>query len=117
MLFYGSKGTICFYFKGLLISSFPLTEKKTVQAYLNQGEELIYNAKGIHIKSQIKMYLQFCNMMYNRKKNNQPIFRSDHINFLCCLTALMRLKIIDNNIEDGDLNGYLNGYMVFQKKK
>ena len=55
------------------------------------------------------MYLQFCNIIYNRKKNNKPIFRSDHINFLCCLTALMRLKIIENDVT--------NGYMCFGKKK
>jgi len=110
MIYYGSHGTICLYYKGLLISSFALTNKKTIQAYLNQGEELIYQSKGI---TQIKMYLQFCNIIHNRKINNKAIYKSDHINFLNCLTALLRLKIIHNDIEDGELNGY----MVFQKKK
>jgi len=112
-IYYGSHGTLCLYYKGLLISSFALTNKKTIQAYLNQGEELIYQSKGIPIKTQIEMYLHFCNIIHNRKKNNQAIYRSDHINFLNCLTALLRLKIIYNDIEDGELNGY----MVFQKKK
>lgn len=93
----------------MLISSFALTNKKTIQAYLNQGEELIYKSKGIPIKTQIKMYLHFCNIIHNRKINNKAIYKSDHINFLNCLTALLRLKIIDNDD--------INGYMSFQKKK
>lgn len=112
-IYYGSHGTLCLYYKGLLISSFALTKKKTIQAYLNQGEELIYKSKSIPIKTQIKMYLYFCNQIHNRKINNKAIYKSDHIFFLNCLTALLRLKIIHNDIEDGELNGY----MVFQKKK
>ena len=54
MIYNGSEGSICFYFKGLLISSYPLTKKKTLEGYLNQGEELIYKSKGIPIKVQIK---------------------------------------------------------------
>ena len=108
MLFYGDQGTLCIYYKGLLISSYPLTTQKTIEAYLHQGEELIYKSKDIPIKLQIKMYLQFCNVIHNRKKNKQAIFKSDHINFLNCLTALLRLRIIENDES--------NGYMAFQKK-
>ncbi len=108
MIYYGNCGTLCMYYKGLLISSYPLSHKKTLERYLLQGEELIYKSNMIPIKTQIKMYLIFCNQIYNRKKNNQAIYRTDHINFLNCLTALLRLKIIDNDD--------LNGYMVFQKK-
>lgn len=109
MIYWGTGGTLCMYYKGLLISSYPLTNKKTIEAYLNQGEELIYQSKDIPIKLQVKTYLHFCNIIHNRKINNQPIYRSDHINFLNCLTALLRLKIIEND--------ELNGYMTFQKKK
>jgi len=109
MLFYGSKGTICFYFKGLLISSHPLTKKKTLDAYLYHGEHLIYQSKGKNILYQIKVYTQFCNKIYRKKKNNQKICTDDHIYFLYCLTALMRLKIINNDES--------NGYMCFSKKK
>ena len=34
---------------------------------------------------------------------NKPIYRTDHHLFLCCLMALLRLKVIDND----DDNGYL----------
>lgn len=108
-IYNGSQGSICFYYKGLLISSYPLTKYKTCQAYLNQGEELIFKSKGIPIRIQIKTYLTFCNQIYSRKKNNQPIRRSDHIYFLNCLSALLRLRIIDNDES--------NGYMCFKKKK
>ena len=107
-IYNGTQGSICFYYKGLLISSFPLTKKKTCEAYLRQGEELIYTGKGIPIKIQIKTYLQLCNEIYNRKKNNLGIRRSDHINFLSCICALLRLKIIDNDEQ--------NGFMCFPKK-
>ena len=108
-IYYGNKGSLCLYYKGKLISSFPLSTKKTFQRYCNQGEELIFKSKGINIKTQIKTYTHFCNMILNRKNNNQPIRRSDHIFFLNCLMALLRLKIIDND--------ELNGYMIFKKPK
>jgi hypothetical protein len=109
MIYNGSHGSLCFYYKGLLISSYPLNKKKTVEAYLQQGEELIYKSKGIPIRVQIKTYLHFCNEIYRRKKNNLAIRRSDHIYFLNCITALLRLRIIDNDD--------LNGFMCFSKKK
>jgi hypothetical protein len=109
MIYNGSNGSVCFYYKGLLISSYPLSKFKTLDKYLNQGEELIYKSKDIPIKTQIKMYIHYCNMIYLRKKENKPIYRQDHIFFLNCLTALMRLRIIDNDEQ--------NGYMTFKKKK
>ena len=106
-IFEGSEGSICFYWKGKLISSFPLTKNKTYDRYLLQGESIIKKSKDINIKNQIKMYLLFCNMIYNRKINNKPIYRTDHLYFLNCITALLRLKQIENN--------ELNGYMTFPK--
>lgn len=109
MIYNGSEGSVCFYYKGLLISSYPLSKFKTLNKYLNQGEELIYKSKGIPIKSQIKMYTHYCNVIYLRKKENKPIYRQDHIYFLNCLTALLRLRVIDND--------ELNGYMCFYRYK
>lgn len=109
MLYYGNQGTLCFYYKGLLISSFPLSNRKPIERYINQGEAIIMESKGIPIKTQIKAYILFCNMIFNRKINNQGIRRSDHIHFLNCITALLRLRIVEND--------ELNGYMVFKKKK
>ena len=109
MIRQGCKGSLNLYFKDVLISSFPLTNKKTVQQYLNQGEHLIMQSKGIPIRIQIKTYLDYCNVIKRRKENNQAIYKSDHIMFLNCLFALMRLNLI----EDDDANGYL----IMNKKK
>ena len=108
-IFQGTHGSICLFYKGILISSFPLTENKTIKRYLYQGDEMIRSSKGIPIMIQIKTYLQLCNMVYARKKASKSIRRSDHIMFVNALTALMRLKIIDN---DDD-----NGYLECQRKR
>tara|TARA_Y100001972_G_scaffold128687_1_gene191024 strand:+ start:12715 stop:13044 length:330 start_codon:yes stop_codon:yes gene_type:complete len=105
----GSEGSLNLYFKGLLISSYPLTKKKTFERYFYQGEYLIRKSKHIPIKLQIKTYLKYCNMILNRKKNKQPIYASDHIMFMNSLFALMRLRIIDDDES--------NGYLIMKKKK
>jgi len=109
MIYNGSEGSLNLYYKGLLISSYPLTKKKTFENYFYQGELMIRQSSGIPIKLQIKTYIHFLNTIHNRKINKQPIRRSDHIYFLNCLFALMRLKII----EDDEANGYL----IMKKKK
>jgi len=105
----GSEGSLNLYFKGLLISSYPLSKKKTFERYFYQGEYIIRKSKHIPIKLQIKTYLKYCNMILNRKKKKQPIYASDHIMFMNCLFALMRLRIIDDD--------ELNGYLIMKKKK
>jgi hypothetical protein len=103
MIKQGTKGSICFYYEGLLISGFPLNKTRTTNGYLFQGEYLIRISKGIPIMTQIKTYTHFCNVMHTRKREGLPIRRSDHELFISSLTALMRLNIIDND----DMNGYL----------
>ena len=102
-VYQGSEGSICLFYKGIMISSYPLTETKTVDRYLYQGDAMIRSSKGMPIKLQIKTYMYFCNMIHTRKKNNQPIRRSDHVMFMNSLMALLRLRIIEND----DDNGYL----------
>ena len=109
MIYNGTRGTLCLYYKGLLISSFPLSNIKTVEKYLYQGEYLIRKSKGIPIRLQIKTYIHFCNEIYRRKRDKLPIYKSDHELFLSSLSALLRLRIIEND--------ELNGYMDFPKKK
>ena len=40
-IYYGSQGTICLYFKGKLISSFPLSVKKTIDKYFGYLSTII----------------------------------------------------------------------------
>ena len=53
MIRQGSKGSVTFFYKGKLISSFPLTEKKTLERYLYHGEHLIIQSKEFNIKHTI----------------------------------------------------------------
>lgn len=108
-VYYGSQGTICFYYKGLLISSFPLTKVKNEAFYLELGERLIRTSKGIPIMERIKYSLKYINNIHSRKTKNLPIYKSDHQLFTTSLMAMMRLKIIDNDDE--------NGFMAFKHKK
>tara|TARA_R110000822_G_scaffold309719_1_gene439982 strand:- start:318 stop:674 length:357 start_codon:yes stop_codon:yes gene_type:complete len=103
MIYQGKQGSICFYYKNVLISGFGLSKKKTLEAYLYQGDHLIKQSKGINIKDQIKMYIHFCNVIHKRKLNKQRIQYEDHIYFISCLSALLRLRIIEND----DANGFL----------
>ena len=101
MIYEGSQGSLNLYYNGLLISSFPLTKKKTFEQYKYQD--------NLNIKLQIKTYKYFCNMIYERKKNKQAIRRSDHELFISSLFALLKLKVIEN---DSD-----NGYLTMSRKK
>tara|TARA_R110001632_G_scaffold129641_1_gene243715 strand:- start:40 stop:396 length:357 start_codon:yes stop_codon:yes gene_type:complete len=105
----GEHGSICLYYKGLLISSFPISKKKTENYYLDMGEQLIRNSKCIPIAERIKYSLTFMNQMYSRKKKKQAIYAEDHQLFCASLLAMMRIGIIDNDID--------NGYYIFPKKK
>jgi len=105
----GSQGSICLYYKGLLISSFPLTKKKDKQFYFDIGEKLIKESKNIPIDQRIRFSLKFINQIHSRKIYNKPIYKSDHELFCASLLAMMRLRIVDNDSE--------NGYMIFPKKK
>jgi len=111
MIYNGSHGSLNLYYKGLLISSFPLSKKKTFETYQYQGEYLILKSmrENLKIKQMIFTFTHFCNMIHKRKLNKQPIRRSDHEMFISCLFGLMKLKIIDNDNE--------NGYLIMPKKK
>ena len=111
MIYNGCNGSLNLYYKGLLVSSFPLTKKKTFDRYKYQGEYLILKSmkEKIKIKQIIFTLTHFCNIIYDRKKDIQAIRRSDHEFFLSCLFGLLKLKIIDNDES--------NGYLIMNKKK
>lgn len=110
-IYNGCNGSLTLYYKGLLISSFPLTNKKTFERYKYQGEYLILESmkENKKIKDIIYTLTYFCNMIYNRKKNKKAIYRSDHQLFLSSIFALLKLKIIENDNE--------NGYLIMPRPK
>lgn len=103
MIYQASKGSICFYYKGTLISGYGLNTKKSVDAYLYMGDHLIKESRHVNIKQQIETYINYCNIIHTRKNNKQKITQIEHQLFVSSLCALLRLKIIDND----DNNGYL----------
>ena len=111
MIYNGCNGSLNLYYKGLLISSFPLTNKKTFDKYKYQGEYLILKSmkEKFKLKQIIFTLTNFCNIIYERKKDNKAIRRSDHEFFISCLFGLLKLKIIDNDES--------NGYLIMNKKK
>ena len=106
MIYKGSRGNLSLHYKGIMISNYPLTKKKTYERYKYQGEYLILDSlkKNLKIKVQIYTYLNYCNLIHQRKLNHQPIRRSDHELFISCFFALIKLKILE---EDNDMNGIL----------
>lgn len=110
-IYNGPDGSLNLYYKGLLISSFPLSKKNNFKAYEYQGEYLILKSmrEKLKIKQIIYTFTNFCNIIYSRKKNKQPIRRSDHEMFISCLFGLLKLKIIEND--------ETNGYLIMKKKK
>lgn len=99
MIYEGKNGSLNVFLNDLLICSFPLTDKKTYERYKYQGEYYILNCfkENINIKQQIEMYYKFCNIIYVKKKNKRPIWRSDLRMFMSMIFALIKLKIIDED--------------------
>ena len=93
------KNNLVLFFKDFIIGSYPLTDLKTYERYKYQGEYLILESlkSNIDIKSQIYVYLKFCNVILQRKKNKMGIHRSNYELFLNCIFALIKLKILDED--------------------
>ena len=53
MIYKGSRGNLSLHYKGIMISNYPLTKKKTYERYKYQGEYLILDSlkKNLKIKS------------------------------------------------------------------
>ena len=116
-IYNGKWGSFNIFWKGLLISSFPLNKpNKDAARYIYQGDYLLLQVlrdpkhKHTKIFEHIKVLYHFCNQIYKRKLNKQTIRRSDHELFLSSVMALEKLKIIDSDDPE-------NGYFIMPKKK
>ncbi len=99
-------GSVSLFWKGLLISMF---EREKEENFMEEGEYLIRQTKGVPIKEQILTYKLYCDVIYKNKKKKSRITYDDHSLFRKCLFALMRLGIVEN-----DEN---NGYLCMIKRK
>jgi len=97
MIYPGSEGSLNLYWNDLFISSFPLSKKKTLEVYEEQGTHLITEAlrDGVQINKLKNVFTLFCAEVYKRKINKQSIYRTDHELFLCSIFGLIKLKHID----------------------
>ena len=91
-------GSVSLFWNGLLISMF---EKEKEENFMEEGEYLIRETKGVSIKKQILTYKLYCDVIYTNKKNKNRITYDDHYIFRKCLFALMRLGIVENDEKYG----------------
>ena len=97
------KQDIVAFWKDTLICKFRINNYCNINYFKTQAENLILN--GIRnlnrpIKEQIQVYIHFCNIVLKKKKTDKHINDKDKLLFMCCLFALVRLKIIelDDNV-------------------
>jgi len=107
----GKNGSISLFWKGTLISIYPLSDEYDFDYYYSCGEDIIKKSKemGYNIKEQITVYFGFLNKIERRKRENLPIYASDHDKAGHALFALLRLRLIEND--------ELNGYLIMPKRK
>ena len=91
-------GSVSLFWNGLLISMF---EREEEENFMEEGEYLIRQTKGVPIKQQIITYKLYCEEIYKNKKNKKRITYEDHSLFRKCLFALMRLGIVKNDEKYG----------------
>tara|TARA_R100000654_G_scaffold75180_1_gene111834 strand:- start:1541 stop:1894 length:354 start_codon:yes stop_codon:yes gene_type:complete len=111
MIKQGKKGSYNIFYRGLFISSFPIHNDKMIEGYNNEGIDLIEQSLRLNynLKKQINLYKSFVNMIYNHKKNKKKIPTCDHIYFIKCFLALMKLRVIIENDN--------NGILIMKRKK
>lgn len=117
MIRQGKLGSFNLYWKGELLSSFPIHNETDIDDYIYQGTYTILhgmkdpNFKNYKLKHHIEAYMLFCNQMFIRKRDGKRINSSDHQLLLSSMMALEKLKIIDSEYDN------LKGYFISPRKK
>ena len=75
-------GSVSLFWNGLLISMF---EREKKENFMEEGEYLIRQTKGVPIKSQIITYKLYCEIIYKNKKKKKRITYDEHHLFRKCL--------------------------------
>tara|TARA_R110000764_G_C10976298_1_gene379822 strand:+ start:200 stop:652 length:453 start_codon:yes stop_codon:yes gene_type:complete len=108
---YGSCGSLSLYWRGLLVSQFPLTKTKTFEYYqaLGQSHFREHFEQGYSLQQQIDISKKFCEVFTNRRYQNCRVQVEDHKCFLQALFTLLKTKQIENDA--------FNGYLIMKPKK
>ena len=111
MIKQGKDGSYNLFYKGMFMSSFPIHNDKMIEGYNNEGIDLIEQSLRLNynLHQQINLYKSFVLMIYHNKKNKKKIPTCDHIYFLKCFLALMKLNVITENDN--------NGILIMNRKK
>jgi hypothetical protein len=113
----GKDGSLCMYWRGKLITSYPIdtsTGDNPHEFFTSQADNIILQMMrmiGFTIKDQTNHYKCICNDIYDRKMKGQGIWRSDYELFGVAIYALRKLKYIDDDLHVND------GIMMFPRYK
>tara|TARA_R110000744_G_scaffold322612_2_gene428561 strand:+ start:129 stop:473 length:345 start_codon:yes stop_codon:yes gene_type:complete len=100
MIIQGSKGSINVYHKDLFISSFPLSNKRTIEWYEdNANKALIRGIKieNISLKTMIVVFKEILEYTYQKKINKKRIDSEQHQLFFMSILSLIKLKQIEHD--------------------
>jgi hypothetical protein len=109
----GIDGSLCVYWKGCLICSYPLDYSKISgkdgrpdEYFTKEGNEIIVlmmREAKFNIKQQINHYKMICNDVHKRKvEEGKAIWASDYEMFTTSIYALRKLKFIDDDLHIRD---------------
>lgn len=107
----GSCGSLALYWRGLLVSQFPLTKTKTFEFYqaIGQAHFREHFEQGYSLKDQIDISKKFCEVLALRRYQKYRLRAEDHECFLQALFTLLKTKQIENDS--------FNGYLIMNPKK
>ncbi len=111
----GKDGSLCMYWRGKLICSYPLDydmrpsvagrEGRPDEFFISQANTIILKMMritGFTIKEQINHYKLICNDTYERKMKGEGIWSSDYELFGVAIYALRKLKFINDDLHVRD---------------
>ena len=98
MIINGKNGSICIYWKDLLVSSLP-RGKMDYDDYLNEANKFILLSmkEGKNIKELIHWFHQLCRIVYEKKIKKKKISSEYHGLFHYCIFSLIKLNLIDKD--------------------
>jgi hypothetical protein len=109
---FGKCGCLLLFYGGTLITSLPLSKKKTLEYYFKESEKCLLvtmNQNKLPIKNMVKVLKEYLDTFRYRRIHSMKVSTNDNYYFALTFLLLVRLKRIEMNS--------FNGYMVITKKQ